>query len=347
MIISRPTLADIIAARERLDPYVPRTPLHWSPILSQWTGVQVYVKFENHTAVGSFKIRGALNGMLALSPEVRARGIVAASSGNHGQGVAYAGRLLHAPVIVYVPDNPNPDKVAVMRALGAEVRPVGRDFDICKEEASRWAEEEGLFFLDDGADPNLMAGAGTVALEIVQALPDVAAIYAPVGNGALAAGAGIVARAQPVPPPRVVAVQAEGAPSMYLSWQHGRPVQTERADTLADGLATRVPVPFATEILNDVVDEFVLVSDGELWRSIRLMFEATHNVAEGAGAAALAALLRTSASFRSRKVALILSGGNITAENLTQALSGAGSPRDSEGEDPCGPMDEPSTNCAK
>jgi threonine dehydratase len=346
MTMMRPTLTDIIAARARLDPYVPRTPLHWSPILSQWTGVQVYVKFENHTAVGSFKIRGALNSMIALPPEIRARGVVAASSGNHGQGVAYAGRLLGAPVTVYVPDDPNPDKVAAMRALGADIRIVGRDFDLCKEEAGRWAEEEGLFFLDDGGDPNVMAGAGTVALEIAQDLPDVAAIFAPVGSGALAASAGIVAQAQSIPP-RVVAVQAEGAPSMYLSWQSGMPVQTERADTLADGLATRVPVPFATEILNDVVDEFVLVSDDELWRSIRLMFEATHNVAEGAGAAALAALLRTSQSFRGRKVAVILSGGNITAENLTRALNGAGQPRDSQGDDRCGPMDEPSTSYAK
>ncbi len=191
-----------------------------------------------------------------------------------------------------------------------------------------------------------MAGAGTVALEIVQDQPDVAAIYAPVGNGALAAGAGIVVRAQPNTP-RVVAVQAEGAPSMYLSWQSGAPVTTECANTLADGLATRVPVPFATDILHDVVDEFVLVSDEELWRSIRLMFEATHNVAEGAGAAALAALLRTSQSFRGRKVALILSGGNITADNLTRALSGAGLPRHPLGDDRCGPMDEPSTSYGK
>ena len=246
MTMTRPTLSDIIDAQTRLKPYVPKTPLHWSSLLSRWTGVCTYVKFENHTVVSSFKIRGALNSMMRLPEEIRARGIVTASSGNHGQGVAYAGRQLRTHVIVFMPGNPNPDKMAAIQALGAEIRLCGSDFDVCKAEATRWAEEQDLFFLDDGANPDLMAGAGTVALEIVSDLPDVQAIFVPVGNGALAASTGIVAQSQPVPP-RVIAVQAEGAPSMYLSWKERRLVPTERAETFAEGLATRVPVPFATE----------------------------------------------------------------------------------------------------
>jgi threonine dehydratase len=257
--------------------------------------------------------------------------------------------LLHNHVIVFMPGQPNPDKMAVIQALGAEIRLCGSDFDVCKAEATRWAEEQGLFFLDDGANPDLMAGAGTVALEIVADLPDVEAIFVPVGNGALAASTGIVAKSQPVPP-RVIAVQAEGAPSMYLSWKERRLVETERAETFAEGLATRVPVPFATEILQDVVDEFVLLSDIELRRSIRLMFEATHNVAEGAGAAALAGLMRDFARYRNRRVALVLSGGNITADNLAQALIGTGlipSMDMNDEETLCDPMVEPSMNSAE
>lgn len=315
-----PTMADVLDAARFLRRRMPPTPLFESPLLSERVGTRVYVKCENHTAIASFKIRGALNYMRLLPAAARARGVVTASTGNHGQGMAYAGRAFGVPVTVYVPERHNPDKVAMIRALGAEVVAAGADFDVAKAAAREHAAARGLPFVDDGDEPAITAGAGTVALEIFQDLPDPAAVFVPVGNGALAGGVGVVCRAL-APATRVVCVQSDAAPSMYLSWKAGRPVATPRADTFAEGIATRVPVPYALEVMAGRVDDFLLVSDEELRDGVRLLLETTHTLVEGAAAASVAGLARLAPQFAGRPVVLILTGGNVTLDGLRAILT--------------------------
>jgi len=310
-----PTVADVLDAARFLYRHMLRTPLHENPALSGLTGARVYVKHENHTVIASFKLRGALNYVRRLAPEARAAGVVTASTGNHGLGIAYACRVFGVRATVFVPERHNPDKAAMMRELGAQVVAAGEDFDLAKLRAREWAAARGLAFVDDGDEPAITAGAATVALEILQELPDVAAVFVPVGNGALAGGTGVVCRAF-APGTRVICVQSEAAPSMYLSWQAGRPVETDRADTFAEGIATRVPVPYALEVMARRVDDFLLVSEAELLEAQRQLISATHNLAEGAAAAALAGLLKVAGEYAGRPVALILTGANVTLAGL-------------------------------
>ncbi|MBI3965634.1 MAG: threonine/serine dehydratase [Chloroflexi bacterium] len=315
-----PTMRQILAAQRFLSGYLPRTPLYRSAALSARTGAEVWVKYENHGPIGSFKARGALNSVASLDPATRARGIVTASTGNHGLGCAYAARLLGGRATVYVPEGANPDKVAMIREQEGEVVYHGRDVDEARAEGLRRAEAESRFFLEDGSNVPLIAGAATIALEIAQDLPHLDALFYPLGNGALVGGAGVVLRAL-APGTRVVAVQSEAAPSMYLSWRERRPVGTATADTFADGIATRDPIPYAVELVNEVVDEVMLVSEAELRAGVRLLLETTHNLAEGAGAAALGGLLRQVDQYQEKTVVILLSGGNLTMPMLREILA--------------------------
>ncbi|MEM4727362.1 MAG: threonine/serine dehydratase [Candidatus Bathyarchaeia archaeon] len=321
MVLERPTLEDIFRARRRIQPYIVRTPLHHYPQLSKLLGFEAYVKHENYQYTGAFKVRGGVNLISQLAPEERDRGVITASTGNHGQSIAYASRLFGVKAYICVPENANPDKVEAIRSLGAKIIAEGRDFEEARLNAERLADERGYRYIHSGNEPHLIAGVGTIGLEIIEDLPDLDAVIVPVGGGSGAAGVSTVIKAF-CPEVEVIAVQAEKAPSVYLSWKGGRIVETDTAETMADGLATRRAFELPLEIMRKQVDDFVLVSEEEIRNAIRLYVEKAHTIAEGAGAASLAAGYKLRERLKGEKVVLILSGGNITAKTLREILCG-------------------------
>ena len=310
-----PTLHDIYRARRVIAPHLPRTPLIHAPALDRLLSARVFVKCENVLPTGAFKVRGGINLMSALSPEERRRGVITASTGNHGQSIAYAGRMLGVRVVIGAPRESNPLKVAAMRALGAEVVLEGRDFDEAREWVERTARAEGYRYVHSANEPLLIAGVGTIGLEVMEDLPEVDVIIAPIGAGSGACGHCIAAKAIS-PRVQVIGVQAEGAAAVYRSLREGRMVSVERIETFAEGLAARVPFALPVTILRDDLDEIMLVSDEELKDAILLLAEAVRQTAEGAGAASTAAALRLGDRLRGKTVVLVLSGGNITLETL-------------------------------
>jgi threonine dehydratase len=264
--------------------------------------------------VGAFKVRGGVNLMRQLSPGERDRGVITASTGNHGQSVAYAADLFGVHAIVCMPEPANPVKVESMRALGAEVVLGGRDFDEAREYCEKQASERGYLYIHSGNEPALIAGVATCTLEILQAQPDIGVIVVPVGGGSGAAGACIVAKAvrRSI---EVIGVQAEAAPAAYRSWR-ARELVTDTMGTLAEGLATRTAFELPQRILWELLDDFVLVSEEALKDATRTMISKTRNLVEPAGAAALAAVLGSPERFAGRKTAIICSGGNISPAQL-------------------------------
>lgn len=314
-----PTFHDVVKAQAQIRPFLKPTPLyHYSGLTSRVGADGVWVKHENHQPVGAFKIRGGINLISQLSDEERRRGVIAASTGNHGQSVAYASRLFGVPAIVVVPEGANPGKVAAMEGLGAQVRFHGRDFDDAREEAERLTQARGYRYIHSANEPLLIAGVGTEALEILQENPDIDTILVAIGGGSGAAGCCLAAKGID-PGVQVVGVQAEAAPAAYRSWREGRLVE-DRMGTFAEGLATRFGFSMTQEILREMLDDFVLVSEDELKRAVVLMLEYTHNLVEGAGAAPLAAALKMGEQLRGRRVALIASGGNLSLERLRAIL---------------------------
>src|SRR5690349_4941809 len=309
-----PDLADVLAARQRIAPYLRPTPLFRYPALDAMTGARVWVKHENHQPVGAFKVRGGVNLISQMDPGERARGVVAASTGNHGQSVAYAADLFGVRAVICVPAQANPVKVESMRALGAEVVSYGRDFDEAREHCEKQAAEHRYRYIHSGNEPALIAGVATYTLEILEAQPDTGVIVVPVGGGSGAAGACVVAKAVR-PSVEVIGVQSEAAPAAYRSWQAGTLVEDTNS-TFAEGLATRTAFELPQRILRDLLDDFVLVSEDGLKAATRLMIEKTRNLVEPAGAAALAAVLAAPQRFAGRKVAIVCSGGNISPAQL-------------------------------
>ena len=309
-----PDLADVLAARQRIAPYLQPTPLYRYPALDAMTGTQVWVKHENHQPVGAFKVRGGVNLVSQLDADERRRGVIAASTGNHGQSVAYAADLFGVRAVICMPEQANPVKVESMRALGAEVIFRGRDFDEAREYCEELATEHGYRYIHSGNEPALLAGVATYTLEILQARPDIEVIVVPVGGGSGAAGACVAAKAVRSSV-EVIAVQAEAAPAAYRSWQAGKLVE-DTTSTFAEGLATRTAFELPQQILRNLLDDFVLVSEDALKAATRLMIEKTRNLVEPAGAAALAAVLGSSQRFAGRKVAIVCSGGNISPAQL-------------------------------
>jgi threonine dehydratase len=308
-------LADVLAARQRIAPYLQPTPLYRYPTLDALTGAQVWVKHENHQPVGAFKVRGGVNLVSQLSAGERARGVAAASTGNHGQSVAYAAELFGVRAVISMPEQANPVKVESMRALGAEVVFHGRDFDEAREHCEKLAAEHQYRYIHSGNEPALIAGVATYALEILEAQPDIEAIVVPVGGGSGAAGTCLVAKAVR-PSVQVIGVQSAAAPAAYRSWQ-ARSLVEDTTSTFAEGLATRVAFELPQRILWELLDDFVLVPDEALRAATREMISKTRNLVEPAGAAALAAVLDTPARFAGRKVAIVCSGGNISPAQLT------------------------------
>src|SRR5580658_9718559 len=310
-----PDLADVLAARRRIAPYLRATPLYRYPALDAMTGAQVWVKHENHQPVGAFKVRGGVNLIGQLGADERRRGVIAASTGNHGQSVAYAADLFGVRAVICVPEQANPVKVESMRALGAEVVFRGRDFDEAREYCEQQAAQHGYRYVHSGDEPALIAGVATYTLEILQDLPGTEVIVVPVGGGSGAAGACLVAKAVR-PSVEVIGVQSEAAPAAYRSWQAGTLVE-DTTSTFAEGLATRTAFEMPQRILRDLLDDFVLVSEDALRAATRLMIEKTRNLVEPAGAAALAAVLAQPDRFAGRQVAVVCSGGNISPAQLT------------------------------
>ncbi len=320
--MDQPTFLDILDAQRRIRPYLQQTPLHTYPTLNRLLGFMAYVKHENHNPTGAFKVRGGINLVSRLTPEEKSRGVVTASTGNHGQSIALACSLFGVKAYICVPVGANPDKVAAIRSHGAEIVEEGRDFEEAKANAERLAESKGYRFISSGDEPHLIAGVGTIGLEIMQQEPSIDTVISPVGAGTGCGGTAIAVKTIN-PDVRMIAVQAENAPSVYRSWSSGSPESTGPVSTMADGLATRQTFKLPLGILRDWVDEFTLVSEDEMRRGVRLYLEHCRTVAEGAGSAPLAAALKMRNELKGRRVALVLSGGNITLAELKRCIEAA------------------------
>ncbi|HEU4627738.1 MAG TPA: threonine dehydratase [Steroidobacteraceae bacterium] len=313
---------DIVAARRLLSRSLTPTPLVTHPLLSKRVGAEVHVKLENALPLGSFKLRGGLNFIANLTPEQRARGVVTATRGNHGQSLAYAAQRYGVSCVVFVPEGNNPDKSAAIEALGATVRVAGHDFDAAWDAAVEHAQRTGAIAVHPSREPHLIAGYATVALEMLdQASQPLDSVFVPVGGGSLAAGMGLVFKALS-PHTRVIGVQSSAAPAIARAWRTGEIREVPVAETIADGLATRVPSPHTVDILREVLDDVIEVSEAEIAGAIRTLAETLHQLAEGAGAAALAGALQLRRRLVRQRVGVVLSGGNITSALLLKILHG-------------------------
>ena len=312
----------IAAARERIAPYVPASPLRAYPVLDAEVGhdIQVAVKHENFNPTGSFKVRNAFSLLTALGDEERRRGIVAATRGNHGLGLAYAGRTFGVPVTICVPLGNNAEKNAGMRALGARLIEEGRDYDESLAVANRIVRDEGAQLAHSTNNRHIIAGAGTMTLEIAEQEPVLDALVLSVGGGSQAVGAMTVMRALR-PNVDVYAVQAAGASANYESWHAGEPRVTDSAATIADGLATRSTYELTFPALLDGLTDFITVTDAEIAAAVRLLLRTTHSLAEPAGAAGLAGLIALRERLAGRRVGVVVSGGNIDEQTLRRVVT--------------------------
>ena len=317
------TWDDIVAARRRIAPHLQPTPLrHYATLDAEvGHGIRVLVKHENHHPTNAFKARNAVSFMTALDPEQRTRGVVAATRGNHGAGLAWAGAELGVPVVICVPHGNNLEKNAAMRGYGAEVIEAGRDYDEAVEVAKRLVIDRGLVLAHSTNDANVIAGAGTLGAELCEQAVQLDAIVVAVGGGSQAVGA-IVAARQLRPNVKIYGVQAAGAAAIHDSWHRKTRLVTDRADTFADGLATRATYDLTWPALLEGLSGFVAVTDPAIADAIRVLLRTTHNLAEGAGAAGLAGLLALREELAGKTVAIVLSGSNIDAPTLRRVIDG-------------------------
>ena len=322
-----PTRDDVLSARDFIAPHLPPTPLIRSENLSRLLGCEYYIKCESAQPVGAFKVRGGVNLVGRLSEDEKRAGVISASTGNHGQSIAYAGRLFGVRVVIYAPaENVNEDKLEAMRSLGAEVRLYGRDFDEAREEVERVAATEGLRYIHSSNEGHLIAGVGTIGLEVLESLPDVDVIVAPVGAGSCTCGTSLAvkgegsqARSEPI---RVIGVQSEAAPAVWLSWKERRLDVEAEMGTVHEGLATRVPFEMTQRIMWELLDDFLLVSEAEIDTAIRLLAQQARQMAEGAGAAALAGALKMGEQLAGQKVVGVLTGANMELGRYADILNG-------------------------
>lgn len=314
-----PAFTDVLDAARQIRPYLSPTPLRHYAALDRLVGAEVYVKHENHNPTGAFKVRGGINLVSRLSEDERRRGVIAASTGNHGQSVAYAARLFGVSAIICAPAAANPVKVESMQDLGAEVVLAGERYDDAKHNAERMAREQGYRYIHSGDEPLLISGVGTHTLELLQEEPGVEVVIVPIGGGSGAAGAGIAAKAIN-PDIQVIGVQSDAAQAAWLSWKSGEMRESPNR-TRAEGLSTAAPFALPQRIMRRVLDDFVLVSDDQIDAATAIMIEKTRTLVEAAGAAALAAALSLRERLQGRKVALICSGGNISPAQLKSLLT--------------------------
>ena len=316
-----PTLSELQSAAELVHSVMPATPqIRW-PLLCQRVGAEVWVKHENHTPVGAFKVRGGIVYMDALrrrQPGIK--GVIAATRGNHGQSVVFAAARSGLRSVIVVPHGNSVEKNAAMRALGAELVEFGRDFQEAYEYVQSLAEEQKLHLIRS-FDADLLAGVGSYAVELFGAVPELDGVYVPIGMGSglcsvIAARNGLGLRTE------VIGVVAAEAPSYALSFTAGRAVNSTAGQTIADGMACRTPDPDAVEVMLRGASRIVTVQEAEIRNAMRYLFADTHNVAEGAGAAGLAALMQEQERMRGRRVAIVVTGGNVDTDVFADVLAG-------------------------
>ncbi len=311
---------DVEAAHEFIGTYLPPTPLIKCPILSEYYGCDLSLKCESFQPVGAFKVRGGVNLVGRLSAADRRGGLISASTGNHGQSIAYAGRLFDAPVVIYAPAvGANEAKLEAMRRLGAHVRQFGRDFDEAREQVEAAAASEGLRYIHSANEPDLIAGVGTIGLEILHDAPQTQLIVAPVGGGSGAAGVCLAVAAKGAAVD-VIGVQSAQAPAAWQAWSERRLDIDADMTCVHEGLATRVPFEMTMQILWDRLSHFVLVEDAAIDHAVRLLARDAHLVAEGAGAASLAALDQLRDTVAGRRVVVVVSGGNLPLARYADIL---------------------------
>ncbi|MEX2459196.1 MAG: threonine/serine dehydratase [Actinomycetota bacterium] len=315
-----PAFVDVLAARRMIEPYLGRTPLYESLSLGNMLGLTLFVKYENHQPIGAFKVRGTLNKVLALDTAERRRGVVTASMGNHGQGVCYAARLLDVKATVVMPEKANPDKVEAMRNLGGEVLFEGDDLEDANEAAQRLEQEKGYVYFHAANDPWIVAGHGTIGLEMLEDVPDLDVLVVPIGAGGLISGVSLAAKTLN-PGIEIIGVQAKAVAPYYASREAGHLVDAPTAVTFAEGLACRFPTVLPFQMIDRYVDELIVATEEEMRRGIVLLLEKTHNLAEGAGAAGVAGVVRLHERLAGRRVGTILTGGNLNRHVLERALS--------------------------
>jgi threonine dehydratase len=314
----RVPFSEILAARSILSHHLPTTRLVAAPSLTRLRGANVFLKLESELPTGSFKPRGALYALSLNLSRRKIAEVIASSTGNHGAAVAYAGKMLGVSARIFLPANPNPVKRAKIAELGAEIVEAGSsDPDETFRRAAEYAKKDGVYFLSDATDPDLHPGPGTIACEIFDQQPATDVIYIPMGDTALIRG--VAAAAKHISPKvRIIGVQAERAPSYYLSWKQGQAISTETCDTIADGLATRTPDSENVKQIRDLVDDARLVSDDQMLSAIRHLLLEEHVVAEPAGAAATAAMMQSVE--KGKNVVALVTGGNIAPNVLRRAV---------------------------
>lgn len=314
-----PSLPDVYAARPRVYSSLKPSPLLKHPMLDEALGLDLWIKHENHNPTCAFKVRGGLNLVAQLSDEERRRGVISASTGNHGQSIAWAARLHGVRCRIVVPSGNNPEKNASIRAMGAELVEHGRDFDESREYVERLAAGEGWRYVHSGNEPHLLAGVGTYALEIFDELPDAGVILVPIGGGSGACGCCIVRRGLNTAT-EVIGVQAERADAFARSWRGPSRIVADKADTFAEGLATRTTFDLTFNYLKEQLDDIVTLTEEQLADGVRMALRCTHNLAEGAGGATIAAAKALRERLSGRKVVCVMSGGNIDGRTLRRVM---------------------------
>ncbi|MCH2306228.1 MAG: threonine/serine dehydratase [SAR202 cluster bacterium] len=316
---TRPTLENVLNARKRIMPHIIRTPLLNYYGIDEMLDAKVFIKHENYQHLGSFKVRGALNTISQLTTEEKNKGVISSSTGNFGQGVAYGGRIFGVNVVIVVPENTTSTKVSSIKSLGAKIIEHGQGFDDARQFAEQLSIDEGYYYIHSANEPRLVEGTGTYTLEILEDQPDIDVIIVPIGGGSGACGACIVSNAVN-PNIKVIGVQSNNSPGAYFSWKDGNIIEKNNK-SLAEGLATSMGYEYTQQILKEMLDDFILVSDEELLEAVVLFADKTHSIVEHAGAAPLAAALQIKDQLKGKKVALIASGGNLSLSQLKDALN--------------------------
>ena len=306
-------LKEVLKARQNIAQYLKPTPLYNYPTLDELVGTKTWVKHENHHVVGAFKVRGGLNLAANLTESEKRAGLYTASTGNHGQSIAFAARAYGIQATIAVPEKANPGKVAAMQGMGAEVIHHGKDFDIARTWIKDISQERGGKFVGP-TDELLIYGVATYALEIIEELPEIDVIIVPVGAGSGICGTGMVMKSinKKI---EVIGVQSKQAPAQQMSWKSGEMIEA-KMETCAEGVATRVPFENTQKLMRELIDDFVLVDDSKIAPAIKLLMAHTHNLIEEAGALSLAAALEMKERLKGKNVVLVASGGNIAMENI-------------------------------
>ncbi len=313
-----PKFKDVLVAQKQIRPFLKPTPLFTYPAINKLIGTEVYIKHENYQPVGAFKIRGGINLISQLTPREKERGVIAASTGNHGQSVAYAAKLFQVRAKIVVPEKANPGKVAAMEGFGAEVIPHGQNYDEARLYCENLSAQYGYRYVHSGNEPLLIAGVATIFLEMLAEQPDLQVIIVPIGGGSGAAGACLVAKNLD-PQIKVIGVQSKSAPAAYHSWHQKKLVEAPN-ETFAEGLATGTAFALPQRMLWSGLDDFVLLTDNEIKQAMIWMITHAHTLAEAAGAAPLGAAFRLRSQLAGQKVGMVCTGGNTSLAHLRLAL---------------------------